>query len=274
MNIKEILYDLFPGDEIHQAVYGYEVIGDIVMLVVGDKYAQQGPVIAREIINSCPQVRIVGQKTKGYHGEYRTVALKKLAGYGDFSTIHKEFGLKLHVEPDKVYFSPRSGNERNRVTRQVTPGERILVMFSGVGPLPIMMGLHSKASEIIGVEKNPYAHKLATKNLQANGGVENVWFYEGDVREIVPGLIGQFDRVVLPLPFSGELFLTLALQKLRRRGVLHFYDVQRQGEFRLAELKVLTACQAERREVTSSAIAPCGHVGTRKYRICVDARIS
>ena len=69
-----------------------------------------------------------------YGGEFRTIGLKKLAGEGELKTIHKEFGVRLQVHPEKVYFSPRSNMERYRIARQVRLGEKVLVMFSGICP--------------------------------------------------------------------------------------------------------------------------------------------
>ena len=273
MNIKRTLRLRFADEAIDQAIYGYEIIGDILILSLKGECPERAKDMAQAILASHPQLRLVCRKVTEHAGEYRTVTLKKIGGQGDYVTLHKEFGLKLTVEPDKVYFSPRSSNERNRITRQVRAGERVLVMFSGIGPLPLMLGLHTRAAEIIGVEKNRHAHRLAEKNLQNNPGVTNVSFLEGDVRVAVPEITGAFDRIVLPLPLSGERFLTLALAKLRQGGMIHFYDFQRLENFHQAEQKVVTACQREARELLSSATVRCGHVGSKKYRVCVDAKI-
>ncbi len=181
MNLKEPLRTLLSDDEVHHVLRGYEVLGDIGIITLSPSYDHLDKKIAQVIMSAHPGLRIVAKRTSDHSGEFRTAPLHKIAGNGSFATIHKEFGLHLHVNAGNVYFSPRSGSERYRVTRQVAEGERILVMFSGVGPLVLMLGLHTKASRIVGVEKNPQAHRLALKNLEANRKARNTHFIEGDV---------------------------------------------------------------------------------------------
>lgn len=273
MNIKKTLQLLFEDEESHKAVYGYDIIGDILILSLSEQLHEKTDVLAHEILKNHSALRLVCLKTAEHNGEYRTTTLQRIGGQGDCVTLHKEFGLRLRVEPDKVYFSPRSGNERNRIARLVQEGERVLVMFSGIGPLPLMIGSNAKIKEIIGVEKNPDAHRLACENLKINPIIENVFFIQGDVRTVVPNLSGEFDRIVMPLPFSGETFLPLALRKLKRSGFLHFYDIQHLERSVLAEEKVVSACQQEARDVLRINTTRCGHVGSKTFRLCVDAHI-
>ena len=45
------------------------------------------------------------------------------------------------------------------------PGEKVLVMFSGCAPYPVVIGRNTKAKEIYGIELNPLAHKFAEENV-------------------------------------------------------------------------------------------------------------
>lgn len=77
----------------------------------------------------------------------------------------------------------------------------------------------------------------------------------------------------MPLPLSAQEYLRLALRYLLPGGMLHFYDFQAQGEFESSVRKVIDGSEAEGRKVVGTSIHRCGHVGPRKYRVCVDARI-
>jgi tRNA (guanine37-N1)-methyltransferase len=146
-------------------------------------------------------------------------------------------------------------------------------MFSGIAPLPLMVGLHSNASTILGIEKNPAAHLFALQNLKTNRRVKNVTLVQGDVADVVPQVAGSFDRIVMPFPTAAETYLALALQKLRKGGRLHYYDFCVRGEFAKAEMVVAETCENEGRRLIRTEIHTCGHVGPKNYRICVDAEI-
>ena len=274
MNLKKPLHAIVPENMVNQILRGYEVIGDVAILSIDPRYSHLELKIAASILNAYPALRLVAKRLSDHSGEFRISSLQKIDGCGEFDTVHKEFGLKLHVDPGAVYFSPRSGGERFRVAQLVKAGERVLVMFSGIGPFALMIGVHSEAAEIVGVEKNPCAHRLALKNVEENKKAKNVAFYCGDVLNILPGLNKIFDRIVMPLPLSGADYLRFALRYLASGGVLHFYDFRYRDDFDSAVEPIRSACRVEGRGVADSEIHQCGHVSSRRYRVCVDAIIS
>jgi tRNA (guanine37-N1)-methyltransferase len=273
MNLRKPLQTIIPQNLVKHVFRGYEVIGDIAIISISPSYDHLEKEIAQAILAAYPGLRLVAKRMSNHSGEFRIAALRKIDGIGGFCTVHKEFGLHLHVDPETVYFSPRSSSERYRVAGQVKPDERVLIMFSGIGPLVLMIGMHSEASEIIGVEKNPHAHRLALKNLELNKKAQNIDFLCGDVLSILPNLNKTFDRIVMPLPHCGADYLHLALRHLIPGGMLHFYDFQYKDELEFSLRPVHTACGDEGRVVVDSTLHQCGHVGSRRYRVCVDAKI-
>jgi tRNA (guanine37-N1)-methyltransferase len=245
----------------------------VAIIIIPEPLSDRENEIADAILRISPHIRMVAGRDGTCSGEYRITPLRKIGGTGGFTTLHKEFGVRLHVDPGTVYFSPRSANERYRIAAQVVPGERVLVMFSGIAPLPLMIGLHSAAAEVIGIEKNPAAHRFALKNLQVNRRVENVDLLCGDVEEIVPLLPGKFDRIAMPLPICADRFLGLAVDALGSGGRLHYYDFQDTGEFASAVEMVEQVCAMKKRKPISVQIHKCGHIAPGKYRICIDAEI-
>jgi tRNA (guanine37-N1)-methyltransferase len=254
-------------------IRGYDVIGDIAIIIVPQQLVHLEKSIADGILHTGKNIRLVAKRVGIYRGEYRIISLEIIGGQGDLKTVHREYGVRLHVDMETVYYSPRSADERYRLAHLVQSGERVLVMFSGVAPLPLMIGAHSEAALVMGVEKNPYAHILAVKNLKANRKIDNVSLYQGDVRQVVPRLSGKFNRIAMPLPLSAITYLDLALAVLADGGWIHYYDFQKIGEFERAEEALRRACSALGREVVQSNIQKCGHVSPGKYRICVDAMI-
>lgn len=270
-NLKSLLRTDFSAKEIEHLVRGYDVVGDIVIIVIPDALIHRRSDIGAAILNSGKNIRLVARRAGCYSGEFRTLELERIGGEGRLETLHKEFGIRLHVDVEKVYFSPRSGAERFRVAGQVKAGERVLVMFSGIGPLALMMAVHTQAVEVIGVEKNREAHGLALKNKKVNKRAQNVHFLEGDVSDVLPKIQGRFDRIAMPLPHSVEEYVPLALSKLRPGGTLHYYDFRPGDEFAQAEETLRGLCKRENRQLVNSEVHRCGHVSPRKFRICVDA---
>jgi tRNA (guanine37-N1)-methyltransferase len=271
--IKEKLHHSFSGEEMDALVRGYDYLGDVAIIALPDELLHRKREIAQAILEGNKRIRLVTRKISHYSGEFRTASLEKIGGTGGFTTLHREYGIKLHIDPENVYFSPRSGAERYRIAQLVAPGEHVLVMFSGAGPLALMIAHHSKVGAITGVEKNSAAHRLAVMNVEANRYSDTIKCIQGDVKDIVPGLSREFDRVVMPLPFDGERYLDLALGALRRRGVLHYYAFQYKGKFGEARREVEEACCKAQRHLMDTGIFQCGHVGPRRYRVCVDATI-
>lgn len=274
MKLKARLEDILSPNELLGLVGAYDVVGDMAIIIVPEELQAKEQLIAEAILSSNKKIKVVAKRDGNYSGEFRTIPLKVLAGEERKETEVKEFGVRLLVNPGKVYYSVRSGNERRRIASLVRPEEDVLVLFSGIAPFPLIISKFSKARSIIGIEKNPQAHSYGLENLRRNKRLKNIKLYLGDVREILPSLAGNYDRVVMPLPTMGEEFLSWALQVLRPKGFLHFYDMQHIEQFEQSLDKVVSAAAAVNRNVLSSAITRCGHCAPKVHRICIDAEIS
>lgn len=271
--LKDLLAGAMDANALRELVGAYDIVGDIAIVLVPLGLVAHEQRIAEAILAANRRVRVVAKRDGHHGGEYRTIPLQIIAGEPRLETEVREFGIRLRLNPALVYYSVRSGNERRRIAAQISPGEHALVLFSGIGPYPLMLSRYSHAASIVGIEKNPTAHRYALENLRLNKQVGNVDLICGDVRESVPGLGRHFHRLLMPLPTMAAKFLPEALSALKPGGILHFYDLCRQDEFRRAMETVDSACRAAGRRMVASTIVRCGHCGPRTYRICVDARI-
>jgi tRNA (guanine37-N1)-methyltransferase len=274
MRLKKRLAESLSERELGCLVGAYDVVGDIAVVIIPEELTAKEQSIAEAILASNTRIKVVAKRTGQYGGEFRTMPLQILAGENRKETEVKEFGIRLLVNPETVYYSVRSGNERKRIASLVAPGESVLVLFSGVAPFPLIIARYSQAGSIIGIEKNPQAHAYAVENLHRNKKHKNIHLYPGDVQEVVPALAATFDRVIMPLPTRGEEFLACALQALKADGFLHFYDMQRRELFGQSIEKIDRASAAENRQVISSTIIRSGHCAPNIFRICIDAQIS
>lgn len=273
MRLKDNMSGVLTAEQQQALVGSYDVVGDIAIIIIPESLVPCEKLIADAVLASNVHIKVVAKRGGMYGGEFRTIPLVILAGEKRKETEVREFGIRLRLNPERIYFSIRSGYERRRIASLVTPNESVLVLFSGVAPYPLIISRFSSARVIIGIEKNPEAHAYALENLQLNKKQKNVILYLGDVRVVIPTLSENFDRVVMPLPTMAETFLSDTLRALKPGGYLHFYDLQQPDCFADSVAKITAACDASNRRVESFSIYKCGHCGPRTYRICIDARI-
>jgi len=269
--LKEILGELLPDQDLGKLVASYDMVGDIGIIIVPEALVQFESLIGQAILESHRNLRVVAKRAGHYGGEYRTVPLAIIAGENRKTTEVREYGVRLLVNLETVYFSVRSGSERYRIASSVTPGENVLVMFSGIGPYPLIISKYSAAKQIHGIEKNPEAHRFGLENVARNKKLDNVILHQGDVKEVVPSLKLLFDRIIMPLPTLAADYLETALSVLNSPGRLHFYDMQRPDGFEQTTRWLKRVCNVHRRDVLETSLVQCGHCAPSKYRICIDA---
>lgn len=270
MRLKELLKGKLTAQELSLLVQGYDLVGDMAITIIPDELSNRQELIAEAIMAVNKRVKVVAKRVGTHGGEHRTITLAVIAGERRKETLHVEFGVRLLLNPELVYFSVRSGSERKRVADLVQPKERVLVMFSGVAPYPLMIEKYSRAESIVGVELNPRAHEYGLRNRTLNKMEERVELICGDVAEVLPRLGCDFHRIVMPLPTGAVDFLPLALESLRSGGTLHIYNFQPTGEYDASLESVRMLCSLAGRTVLRSVPIVCGHTSPGVDRICLD----
>ena len=188
---KITIADLLKGNltkkELSLVPSAFDTVGDIIILEIKQGLIKKEKIVAEALLKLNKNIRTIVKKVGIHRGVFRTQKLKVLAGERKKETIYIENGVKIKLDVEKVYFSPRLSSERKRIMNLIKPNESILVMFSGCGPYPLVLTKNTKAKEIYGVEINPIAHKYALENIKLNK-VSNIYFYCDDVKKILPKL--------------------------------------------------------------------------------------
>lgn len=248
----------------------FDVVGDIlIFLDFPESLTKKEKEIGKYLLSKLKNINVICKKTKKFSGTFRLSKLKIIAGERRKETLHKENNCLFKLNVETCYFSTRLGNERQRIYEQIKKGERVLVMFSGIGIYPIEISKKSKAKEVFGIEINPNAHEYALENLKINK-VSNVKLYNGDVRKIVPKITGKFDRILMPLPKDAYKFLDLALSKIKNNGIIHMYDFLEENEFKIKGKERMNNFNVKYKLIRS---VKCGQISPRKYRVCFDYKI-
>ena len=123
---------------------------------------------AKKFLKENKTVTTILEKTEGFSGELRILKTKHLAGIKTKEATYKENNCLFKFNVDESYFSPRLSNERKMIADEVVKlskksGTKILVMFAGISPYPIVIArklkLAEKQAEIISNELNKKANK-------------------------------------------------------------------------------------------------------------------
>tara|TARA_Y100000310_G_C20625580_1_gene785684 strand:- start:533 stop:1357 length:825 start_codon:yes stop_codon:yes gene_type:complete len=268
--LKDALKWKLTSAEIEILPRAFDVVGSIAIFSdFPEELIRREGIISKVLLDTHKNIKTVAKKSGEHTGIYRTKRVTVLGGEDTKITTHTESGIRLLVDVEAAYFSPRLSNERLRIARQVRKNEDVLVLFSGVAPYPLVIAKNSKPKSIVGVEKNSRAHKLAKENVILNKFEDKIELIRGDVREVK--LRGRkFDRVVMPLPKGGEDFLWVALRQAKKGSIIHLYLFVDEEGFP-KNVKELVAKKSKRVKV--SKVVQCGASSPSTIRVCADLKV-
>jgi tRNA (guanine37-N1)-methyltransferase len=273
ITIESILKDKLTKKELKIIPRSQEIIGDIMILEVPKELVKKEKDIARAYLQLNKNIVTVVKKKTNYDGVFRTRKVKHLLGDRKKETTNIENGAKIKLHLEEVYYSARSASERLRIAKLVKKGESILIMFSGAGPFPVVIGKNSSPKKIIAVELNPQGHYYADQNIKINKLDKLITLYNKDVREIVPKLKGKFDRIAMPLPKTGEEFLDIALKKIKPKGTIHLYAFLNEKDIKDHVKKIRQICKDLKFKIRIKKQVKCGQFSPGTFRMCFDLSI-
>ena len=82
----------------------------------------------------------------------------------------------------------------------LTGSEEVIDLYSGTGTIPIFLSRYAKA--VYGIEIIESAVADARENAKLNG-IENCRFFEGDIKDVLPGLEKRPDVMIIDPPRVG-----------------------------------------------------------------------
>jgi len=225
-SIVDFLSDKLPPHLLASVPRSIDFIGDIAIVEVPPELETHKRLIGEAILHVFRRVRSVLAKSSAISGVYRLREYEVIAGSDKTETVHKEYGCKYHLDPRKVYFSPRLSYERYRVASQVSEGETVIDMFAGVGPFSILIAKVRRNLLVYAVDINPNAIEYLTKNVYVNNVYGRVIPILGDARDIIRSrLRGVADRVIMNLPERAIEYIDAACLAIKPSGgVIHYYE--------------------------------------------------
>lgn len=239
-NLKHLLQHLIPEKKLDVLIRSYDTVGDICILDIPKELEKFELVIGHAIKRAFPNIKVVAKKEGKRTEIERVQPLKIITGEKRFHTVYKEHGVTMKIDLSKVYFSPRASTERLRIANIVKRNEKVLVMFSGVCPYPLVIAKFQPNCHIWAVELNKEAHKLAEENIRINRAGHIVTAIHGNVTDVVPKIGERFDRIIMPFPELNWNFLELALKYAAPNAMIHFIAFVNDSKLDEAKKQIFT----------------------------------
>ena len=263
MKLKQALKERLTKKELSFVPSSFDIIGNIAVFNDFPKeLRKKEKSIAQALMVLHPHIKTVAKKTGKFSGKLRTPKMTIMAGKKTKETIHKENGCLLKLDIERCYFSPRLASERLRIAKLVKKGEDVLVLFSGVAPYPCVIARNACPKEVYGIELNKTAHHYAEENIKLNK-FTSIHLFQGDIKRVLPKLSKKFDRIIMPLPKESPAYLSLALKKLKQKGIMHLYLFAREEDFNSIKKEYY-------KKFKHVVLVACGLYAPYVYRICLD----
>lgn len=264
-NFRDYLEDI-PEQLVDEVTKSFDVIGDIVIIEVPPELETKKHQIAQAVLKFTRRKSVYCKKSK-VSGVRRTRKLEYLSGEESLETTHREFGLRYRLNPSTVYFSPRLATERSRITSQVNNGEIIIDFFAGIASFGINIAKKHDVT-IYSVDINPEAIRYAHENIKLNNLVGNVIPILGDINDVIVDL-PMADRILMNLPGYSKNFLNLAVNHLKKGGIINYYEFSNSEETVINRIREASGT----RKVEIEDVRRVRSQSPGIYHMGVDARI-
>ena len=268
-NFSELLEDELTSEEIENLRTSFDTIGDIVILEIPEELLDKKQIIGDAALEFTKR-RSIYMKKSAIKGTTRVRDLEFLSGVDDSVTIHKEHGARLKLDVREVYFSPRLATERKRVMESIKDGEKILDMFCGIGPFPIVIA-RNKNVDITAVDINESAIRYLDENIKLNKLKGSIKTYAGDIAEVSNSFKTKFDRIIMNLPGLAYTFLDLAVDLIEDGGIINYYEFSDSYEQGIKRLE--NACKKAGKEVEIINTRKVKSTSPGEWHIAIDGKI-
>ena len=268
-NFSELLEGELTNEEIENLRTSFDTIGDIVILEIPENLQDKKQIIGDAALKFTKR-KAIYMKKSAIKGTTRVRDLEFLSGVDDSVTIHKEHGARLKLDVREVYFSPRLATERKRVMESVKDGEKILDMFCGIGPFPIVIA-RNKNVNITAVDINESAIRYLNENIKLNKLEGRIETYCGDIREVSKSFNLKFDRIIMNLPGLAYTFLDVAVDLINDGGIINYYEFSDSYEQGIKRLK--DACRKVGKEVEIINTRKVKSTSPGEWHVAIDGKI-
>ncbi len=274
--LKQVLGSMLTPQETAQVYSAFDQIGDIVIIKIPDELMPKKKLIANAILANIKTAKTVFAQVSPVRGDYRVRDLEFIAGENKTITEHKEHACRFKVDVAKTYFSPRLSTERQRIAGMVGDNETIVNMFAGVGTYSVVIAKANKTCKVYSIDSNSIANELDKINAKLNKVQDRVVSICGDAAEVIKdGLVGQADRVLMPLPERAREFVDSAVLALKQKGIVHYFvHIKAEGKKASQEMGLKETQETfAKYDYHVLGVRVIREVGPRTYQIVADVSV-
>jgi len=224
LNISNILKSEFPEEPWEEISLKFDQIGSICLLRLDPerttkKFRKR---TGQLIIKTHPRITTSVNKLDITTGIERIYPIEHLSGVKNYKSWHREYGVYIKVDLEKAYFNPRLAEEHRRLSLEIKKGERVLDLFTGVGPFALHCAIAIEC-QVFAVDINPYAITCLKESIQRNKLIGEIIPIIGDSSNIFK-LDNSYNRIIINLPGKSIDYLELAVNLVKKNGFIVFYQ--------------------------------------------------
>jgi tRNA (guanine37-N1)-methyltransferase len=241
---------------------GFDVLGNIAILKFPDKTsAKEKKKEAARILSE--SITTVLEKREKVKGRLRTIKTNFLAGKKTKEALYRESGCLFKLNIEKCYFSPRLSGERLEVAGKIKRSDKVLVLFAGVAPFPIVIAKKTGA-KVVSVELGKECSKYARENVKLNK-LGNVKIVQGDVKKLGKLIEkGKYDKIIMARPQLKDTFLKYVWSFCKKGTEIFYYDFGKDVNVILK--KIEKEAKIGRMRIKIFEFRKAGDIAPYKYR--------
>lgn len=252
MSYRELLLAEVGRKRYSEITKSYDLLGNIAIIDADRELAKK---IAAIIIKTHKNVETVLRKAGAVAGRYRIRKYAFVLGKRGYIARYNENGASFTFDVRKTFFSPRLAYERKRIVDLSKDGEKVVVMFAGVGPFAIEIAKKNRKSGVVAIELNKESYKYMLENIRINK-VGNVMPVLADASRPPKGYANSADRIIMPLPADSYRFLGSAFRMAGDKCVIHYYTFSNDnGKAETAKLRRFAERRGRRFRLISKRVA-------------------
>jgi len=272
-------------------VRAFDVLGNIVIVKFPKEYkTTEKKKFAEKILKENKAIKTVLEKVGKFKGRLRKMQTKHIAGEKTKEVLYRENNCIFRFNIDTTYFSSRLSNERKEIASKIKKGDEVLVMFAGVGPLPIVIAKNSKAKSVISNEINREANKYAKLNIELNKLKNRIELLPGDIKKVAESIVNtqgrtpknsfqkflqgaKFDVIVMPRPQLKDTFLEQAFRLSKKGTKIFYYDFCDADKIDLIVEKIQKQAKQFKKRIKILRTKKAGEIAPYKIRVRVDFEV-
>lgn len=267
-NFTDLLNGVLTAEETEELKTSFDIIGDIVIVEIPENLEGKKEEIGKATL-AFTKRKSVFMKKSAIHGTTRIRDLELIAGEDNSITIHKEHGTRLQLNVEEVYFSPRLATERKRVSDSVRENEKILDMFCGIGPFPMVIAKNNNV-DVTAVDINDSAIEYLEKNIKLNKLQGSIRAICSDITEVE--FKEKFDRIIMNLPGLAYTFLDLAMDLINDQGIINYYEFSDSFGQGIERLQSAASKKNKKVEILNTRKVKSSSPGM--WHVAIDAKIT